>query len=322
MQPAPTVSAAVQVRAKSPRAPAKLGEPVSFQFVVPLHGRPNAIVPLDTGYWEAAPAWAVPGARIDTDGDSRGRGEIAALAADATKLPEALRLEGTAVHVFVEDEALCDATLGAVRVGTFGTNGVSPRMESIANNPWVLFYELELAADCAERYQHASLRVVWARDASLAEAVFAGHSTAATDPSAKKDVQRAAALARQLPSFRHGQWAMDVELRAAGRHSEPIEESSLARWTRYVWQGERRAYLSIGDGCNPHIAVGIDYRERPDGTLELIGERPVPVPSPLVLADVDADGELEAIESGLSRELVAFDRQATPYARIEVDACR
>lgn len=314
-------------------APVKLGAPRSFHFVVPMKGIPQAVVTLDTANRAASRGWVNAGEPIDTSSEGPGRGVTAGIRADTAKLPRSLRLAGVSVHLYAEDTLLCDGVLGTARVGAVGEAGVVARYsDPRRDDPGpllepdverVLLYQIDVSPECEARFRAARARVAWARDAELGAPVIVGRSVPATDPAARKAVN----LVRARPSFVRAQKSLDVALANVHLTSEPVERR--ATWTAFTWGGERRAHLSTFEPCPPpQLRFGADFRERPDGSVELLRERaseldgPRDLVAPVVLVDVDADGRLEVIEADDTHyQLRAFEGGES-LDRLEIESCR
>ena len=324
-----------------PAGPAALGQPRSFHFVVPMTDKPTAVVVLDAADIAASASWGKPGARIDSLSPGPGRGHTAGILAAEEKLPESLRLRGVAVHLYADDTLLCDGTLATVRVGAVGEAASvvaysdSTRDGSAllgADVPRVLLFEIDVTPDCARRFKSAPGRVAWARDASLPAPVIVGKAGSVTGAATPKAALEALRLARGRPSFVRAQQSTDNARKVAQLGPQALESAVHGTWTQFSWKGEKRGYLALVEECPPPVVgVGLDFRGRADGTLELSRDRAVSdvtkqdlvdplIVDPLVLVDVDADGQLESIGVGTSYRLQSFEGSET-YETLEIDHC-
>jgi len=165
---------------------------------------------------------------------------------------------------------------------------------------------------------------------SLPAPIIVGKSESALSASVQKDVRDALRLVRATPAFMRAQRSSN---NASGDQPVALEEHVLPRWTRFSWNGERRAYLAIVSECAPPLVdLGFDFRETATGSLEVRPGRSLERPSgyggiteavdPVVVVDVDADGRLEVIEATeIFYRLRSFDG-TEHYVLHTMDHCR
>jgi len=335
--PMPATSTPTPARVQAPpTGPAALGQARAFHFVVPLAGKPNAVVPLDGESGEASSGWVTSGSPAD------GSWHVAAgiLIIDEGKLPEALRLRGLVVHVYADDKLLCEGMFGAARVGAVGESSPdvggshATRETSYRLGPSmdrVLFFEIDVPPGCYRKSSGA--RVAWARDVSLPAPVIVGRSEPAMSATSQKDVRDALRLVRATPAFvrtqREADHARSIYRLRAMALERMHEYGVTASWTRFRWNGENRGYLAIVADCRPPaIDLGFDFRETASGSLEIIHGRSngedvtVKAVDPVVIVDVDADGRLEVIEATeIFYRLRSFDG-TEHYVLHTMDHCR
>lgn len=319
-----------------PTGPAALGAPRAFHFVVPTTDKPNAVVLLDAENSVASAKWVRQGVAIDSLSLGPGRGHTAGILADDAKLPASLRLRGVTVHLYADDNLLCDGTLSNARVGAVGDEGAVAAYSDATRDvstllgagvTRVLLFEIDVPPACAARFKNERARIAWARDASLPAPNVVGKAEPVVSATPSDLAREALKLARARPSFASSQKSLDTARKVVHLGPEPLETVMRATWTHFSWNGEKRGYLAIVEECPPPLVqLGIDFRERDDGALELREDRAMAdvskrsVVDPVVLVDVDADGQLEAIEAGNSYRLESFEG-AEVYAVLPIDHC-